>query len=1032
MQKELEEKINKLKLEQKADKENQEKDQIAFDNISEKTEELLKRKRLTKEKEPEKNAESKKLTIDKQIEAAKKRVFDDINKSADEEIIKSKQEQLEADKETLKRTETELVELKQERSARKLETKENVNIVDKLQTIGLEEEDFKEIPEWKKLSDGEKLLAIEQISQDALSKIKEIGERRFQEQNKISFSRKKFNPLKFGKKILKNISKAVWISKEEKQALRDLEEGKIKPNSETIKQVVERAADMNLDVVEKDGKAFIEFIKVDKNLSETEQKIIEEYNKAANEYAKVPDSWKNKKAANSKDGNFLKNKNYENYKNTEAVYKKASFDLLNSMKEQYLKTGLSEKEAELKAMLDLKDDDFQISALQFLNTNPDVNQELKNIRNKSSWGRLFDNENIWRLAYMGTGWAARTATVSTLGFIAAPLVSGAIGGARARRKAGQKINTAFLEGRTTETFTERKQANKKGLFTDKNENKSLFSKTLSGKDINAKEVGAFIDADSQIQRLNSLIQKISEAKTQEEKILLKDQLNARVGYIEEKNASGLINYGTKNALNLNYELFKNLSFAQAQISLAEFLDETQQEKNDRRYSLLGKIMLDNEAKFDKKQANFKNKEMIRGAAVAAGFSIFGHELRAGLTEATEKIKEVISAGTIGETIRHKPEDILSGHEKQQPIKIDHNKTPTKIPVNTEKPAVPQEGETPKPIQAQTETTEDIKHKAPVQVNPEGAEENTNVAPVQVTPEGAEENTESSSPIQTNSEESQAPIENIGENPQATIPPKLENSSLEGNETPATEGQTEGREIPETHQNETTVKIKNENNSGTYTEEEYKLKTEGQAQQENVKAPEQTNTYTEEEYKVKNGEQPKISTEQQMPTEKTGVAQTQTEQTGTTQAAEPEKPETDMTPAETQTQQAGAPYEHKLDATGHPVEKFITEGENPYELSNKQMTEINDLYTEKMNKMFPEEKMWNWERIQNYKGMAHSILNLEKVTDEYSPLKKLLQEIHDKTGLKPIENTGLDSGTSPREYIMKGLQYARKNNIKIKF
>ena len=476
-----------------------------------------------------------------------------------------------------------------------------------------------------------------------------------------------------------------------------------------------------------------------------------------------------------------------------------------------------------------------------------------------------------------------------------------------------------------------------------------------------------------------------------------------------------------------------------------------------------------------------------------------------------------------------PEQVLAGEVPQgTKVTIPHEDIQSKIPVEktVENPNVPKEEIINKTGQGQTEIkiTEDNSHVAPIQVNPEGAEGNTHIAPKQIKPDWAEENTESSSPIQTNSEEPQAPIENTGENPQATIPPKLENSSLEGNETPATEGQAEGREIPETHQNETTVKIKNENNSGTYTEEEYKLKpnekiitptektsetptyteeeyklkTEGQAQPENINTPGQTNTYTEEEYKIKTGEQPKVSTNQHMTTEnetgstyteeeyrvknaeqysqteqapatevenqgagtysekeygisdkkipntqenikseeiqteKTGVAQTQTEQTGTTQAAEPEKPETDMTPAETQTQQTGAPYEHKLDATGHPVEKFITEGENPYELSNEQMTEINDLYTEKMNKMFPEEKMWNWERIQNSKGMAHSILNLEKVTDEYSPLKKLLQEIHDKTGLKPIENTGLDSGTSPREYIMKGLQYARKNNIKIKF
>jgi hypothetical protein len=143
----------------------------------------------------------------------------------------------------------------------------------------------------------------------------------------------------------------------------------------------------------------------------------------------------------------------------------------------------------------------------------------------------------------------------------------------------------------------------------------------------------------------------------------------------------------------------------------------------------------------------------------------------------------------------------------------------------------------------------------------------------------------------------------------------------------------------------------------------------------------------------------------------------------------------------QTNQTQTPWEHKLDATGHPVEKLIAEGENPYELNKDQILEINNLYEEKLNKIFPTEgEKYNWQGMENYKGMAASFLNSKDIGQEMTPLdnyvklRALIQEIHNKTGLQPVENSVLsfNLGTTPKEYIIKGLQYAEKNNIKIKF
>lgn len=509
---------------------------------------------------------------------------------------------------------------------KKLET-ENENIVNEsLKLSGIDGEFLETTPGWENLSTGEKLLVLEQSSQDTLSRVKELGEQRFLEKNKISFSKKDFNPLSFTKKIWNNISKAYWISKEEKQVLKEIKSGEIKPNEEMVKKLIERTAEMHLNVIEKDGKAIIQFINQDESLPEDQRELIAEYNEAANEYARMPDSWKNERSAKSTDG-FIKN-NHNKYKSAKNYYEAVRDELLEVKIKNYEYSGISRDEAERKAMLEIRDNDFDISILQFMNTNPDAVSELKKIEKEISYGRLLNNENIWRGIYMGAGYTARSISVfaSTFGIISAPLIGGTIGAIRARRKANEKINLAFNEGRQTETFKERKENGKNGLFDDKNKNRNFISNTLSGKNINAKEVGSFIDADSQIQRLDNIIQKIDSAENSKDFLSSKDQLLARVNYIEDKHEKGLINYGTKDAIGRNYELLKKLSYAQVLLSTFDYND-VDKEIGERRDALLEKIMENNRAGFIKNQTSFKDKEMIRGAVTAAGFSLLGWQIR---------------------------------------------------------------------------------------------------------------------------------------------------------------------------------------------------------------------------------------------------------------------------------------------------------------------------------------------------------------------------------------------------------------------
>lgn len=543
----------------------------------------------------------------------------------------------------------------------------------KLRATGLREKDFESIPEWANLTEPQKMLVLEQISQNVLSNVKKIGEKRFNEKNRISFKAKDFNPLRFAKKIGNNLIKSVWISKEEKQAVQDFKNGKLKPDQDVLQSLTERMADLNLKVIENGGKPSIEFIEVGTGAPKEVEEAIKNYNEIANEFSQIPDAWKNERAAKGLGGK----KNYEKYIEIEHAYKEAKKIVIDQQAKYYTSLGSDPKLADQKAKLEMKDTDFKVAMMQFTNTNPDATAELKKIENEASIKRLFNNENAWRSLYIGSGYLGRKG-LGLLSSFAAPITAATIGWFRSKRKAEQKINTAFSEGREGKTFQEMtaeerlaKRNAGKSLFEDKNANKSALTKVLSGKDVNAREVAGFIDADSQIQRLENTLDKLKNSTSPGEKARLVSELERRLDYVQNKLDEGLINYGTSNPIGNNYELLRLLSqgAVEKQANIPDFtaipdqlidikvmsvdgssriekkqLRDLIQEDNRDAAIVLERLRQHNETRFDDKQAKFKTQEMRRGALVAAGFSTLGWLIRH-IQESGHHAGEIVSGGT---------------------------------------------------------------------------------------------------------------------------------------------------------------------------------------------------------------------------------------------------------------------------------------------------------------------------------------------------------------------------------------------------
>lgn len=604
-----------------------------------------------------------------------------------EEGIKKTLEKKEEDIKELKRANTEQVERLKRDIEKKLQEKENENdnpilkLGKRLRRAGLKEEDVASIPGWENLNNNQRMLVVEQISQQALLDIKKAGEERFKEKNTISWKVKNFNPLSFGKKLFNNLRKSVMISKEEKGAIEDFKNGRLKPDAKNVESIIERMVKMDLEVVEKDGKYIIEFAKLDPSLTPETKNLFNLYNNVANQYASMPDAWRNEKAAASRYGKFWnkdKSKKSEEYNYKKEQYMAARGMLLEHIAKELEASGVKRddpafnKEME-RAMIEISRQDGIISMLQYTTTNPDAFAEIDKIENEASYKRFFNNENLWRGLYATMGYSLRKGSFAVSWF-AAPVVSAVMGGFRANRKAGQKINAAYLEGRQEKTFREMTQAERMQIknayadanfkkdangnvaldkygtpimkdgsaykpgriYDDKNEEKGWLSKTLSGKEVNAKEMVQFIDADSQIQRLSRLMEKLENAEPQD-KVAIASSINARIAYIQSKHEQGLVNYGTENAVTNNYNMLELMSQAAVAAYEHKPKDELSEKEIDegyidastlknieeRREELLYKVMRNNRLIMEDKQAQYKEAEIKRGIAVAAGAATLG-------------------------------------------------------------------------------------------------------------------------------------------------------------------------------------------------------------------------------------------------------------------------------------------------------------------------------------------------------------------------------------------------------------------------
>ncbi len=145
--------------------------------------------------------------------------------------------------------------------------------------------------------------------------------------------------------------------------------------------------------------------------------VFKDFNEAATKFSKIPDEWSKETASKEEQ---------KKYKEAKDKYEQEKKDILNFKAE-----GIGEESAAIY----MNNIESNIILNQLLNTHPEVEDQLKKIEDEKIWKKVLKDIVTERGIYAGAGFLTRTATISMIGAIGAPLAAAGMGGFMARKRA---------------------------------------------------------------------------------------------------------------------------------------------------------------------------------------------------------------------------------------------------------------------------------------------------------------------------------------------------------------------------------------------------------------------------------------------------------------------------------------------------------------------------------------------------------------------------------------------------------------------
>lgn len=445
--------------------------------------------------------------------------------------------------------------------------------------FNIKKEELEQVKGYNKLSGGQRMLILENLRQLAAGRIQEEALSKYKEKTAKS---------KFFGKYWQGIAKHYQIAKLEKSTAKQILKGGMSVHGEILKQLIKGSAELGPEAEIIDGKLEIKYVSGLENLSEEDQKTVKYFNQIASKYSKTPYEWALKTADTNESVQFTAIK---------TIYEKAKKDLV----ELQQKRGKSKEQI----FSYLSDVEGKIQMNQFFNTNPEAEEYLQNVKNKSAWKHMIANTVTEKGLYFGMGAAGRSLAVGALGWMAAPAVAGLMGGFMHR-------------SRGKETLKEREKMARKGV-----------------KDTGA-EAANFVDAKKEIimksgkkieagltDKLDGLSLEIATNPMSGNLKKKLASLAERIDYTKNKLKAGLINFGDeKERISNQYGLIQSLNTAN---SVLEAFKTTRKNKELRKR--LNDFLERKEKKITKKQKAYLRNQFLKGAAVSAGAASLGAGLR---------------------------------------------------------------------------------------------------------------------------------------------------------------------------------------------------------------------------------------------------------------------------------------------------------------------------------------------------------------------------------------------------------------------
>ncbi|MDZ4221526.1 MAG: hypothetical protein U1C18_01480, partial [Patescibacteria group bacterium] len=432
------------------------------------------------------------------------------------------------------------------------------------------------VPHFNSLSQGKQLLVLENLQQLTLGRIQEEAQDKY---------RAGVQESKWRGRLWKGITKHFQVRKLEKATAQELQEGGIEAHKTMLWELTRLTQSMPEVEVQNDGTLAIGYAREFESATPEQQEIVSAFNQVANKFARMPEEWSFSTASK---------KEQQQYMAAKQTYDEAKNKLLTARYEQIL-VGGDERAAEALSMDYVNEAEFAVRMNQFLNTNPDVEKQLQSIKNEKALTKAIKDIFVERTGLLVGGAVVRSFTISTLGWVAAPIVGAGIGAWRGKARA-------------EETLVEREKAARKGV-EDTSEEARQF--------INAENSGYTLT-----NQINSLMDEIDKNG---EKISRKlASLEAVVKFTRDKIDAGHVNYGTQeDRLRNRYNLLREVAYAQA-VVCAYSGDSEVASKIMRR---MNSTLTSREQKITKAQSAYMKKQMLKGAAYGAGFALAGAGIR---------------------------------------------------------------------------------------------------------------------------------------------------------------------------------------------------------------------------------------------------------------------------------------------------------------------------------------------------------------------------------------------------------------------